>query len=301
MYTRVTVGLDGSRLAEAALVPAAALARTHGATVRIVSVAPKQRDEASLRSYHQALHDDGVLGPDSVCEVLPAPPGRATATVLHEALAGPDELLCLATRGHTGVGNILLGSVAEGVLGRHFDPVLMVGPGFRTEEPLSFKTLLLCLDGSQQSEAMLPHAAAWAEGLKMSIRILHVAPPPPPPDAEIPPGREHDAEERQHKARQRIEAYLEKVTARLSFGSVQATWEVIESDSPAHAICQVAGSLPGAVVALATRGNGGLSLLALGSVAMKVAHDSPVPVLVVRAPEAREGIVAGNSSGGRVA
>ena len=124
----------------------------------------------------------------------------------------------------------------------------MVGPGFRTEEPLSFKTLLLCLDGSQQSEAMLPHAAAWAEGLKMSIRILHVAPPPPPPDAEIPPGREYDDEERQHEARQRIEAYLEKVTARLSFGSVQATWEVIESDSPGHTICQVAGSLPGAVI-----------------------------------------------------
>ena len=301
MYTRVTVGLDGSRLAEAALVPAAALARKHGATVRIVSVAPKQRDEASLRRYHQALRDDGVLGDDSVCEVLAAPPGGATATVLHEALAGPDELLCLATRGHNGVGNLLLGSVAEGILGRHTDPVLMVGPGFRTEEPLSFKTLLLCLDGSQQSEAMLPHAAAWAEGLKMSIRILHVAPPPAPPDAEIPPGREHDAEECHHEARQRIEAYLEKVAARLSFGSVRATWEVIESDNPAHTICQVAGSLPGAVVALATRGNGGLGLLALGSVAMKVAHDSPVPVLVVRAPDAQEGIAAGNSSGGRVA
>ena len=301
MYTRVTVGLDGSRLAEAALAPAAALARKHGATVRIVSVAPKQRDEASLRRYHQALRDDGVLGDDSVCEVLAAPPGGATATVLHEALAGPDELLCLATRGHSGVGNLLLGSVAEGILGRHTDPVLMVGPGFRTEEPMSFQTLLLCLDGSQQSEAMLPHAAAWAEGLKMSIRILQVAPSPAPPDAEIPPGREHDAEERHHEARQRIEAYLEKVAARLSFGSVHATWEVIEGDSPAHTICQVAGSLPGAVVALATRGNGGVSLLALGSVAMKVAHDSPVPVLVVRAPEAQEGIAAGNSDSARVA
>ena len=301
MYTRVTVGLDGSRLAEAALVPAAALARKHGATVRIVSVAPKQRDEASLRRYHQALAEDGVLGDGSVCEVLPAPPGRATATVLHEALAGPDELLCLATRGHTGVGNLLLGSVAEGVLSRHTDPVLMVGPGFRTEEPVSFETLLLCLDGSQQSEAMLPHAAAWAEALKMSIRILHVAPLPHPPDAEIPPGREHDAEERQREARQRSEAYLEKAAARLSFGRVHATWEVVESDSPAHTICQMAGSLPGAVVALATRGNGGLSLLALGSVAMKVAHDSPVPVLVMRAPEAEEGIVAGNSNGEKVA
>jgi nucleotide-binding universal stress UspA family protein len=188
MYTRVTVGLDGSRLAEAALVPAAALAQKHGAAVRIVSVAPKQRDEAALRRYHLALHDDGVLDDGSVCEVLAAPPGRATATVLHEALAGPDDILCLATRGHSGVGNILLGSVAEGVLSRHTDPVLMVGPGFRTEEPVSFQTLLLCLDGSQQSEAMLPHAAAWAEALKMSIRILHVASPPPPRTPRSRPG-----------------------------------------------------------------------------------------------------------------
>src|SRR2546427_4528073 len=148
---------------------------------------------------------------------------------------------------------------------------------------------------------MLPHAAVWAEGLKMSIRILHVAPPPAPPDAEIPPGREHDAEERRRETREQVTAYLEKMAASLSFGGVQATWDVIESDRPAHAICQVAGSLPGAVVALATRGNGGLSLLAMGSVALKVAHDSPVPVLVVRAPAAQDGIVAGTSNGGKVA
>src|SRR2546426_10455312 len=89
MYTRVTVGLDGSRLAEAALVPAAALARKHGATVRIVSVAPKQRDEASLRRYQQALRDDGVLSNGSGCEGPAAPPAAAPPTVLPASPAGP--------------------------------------------------------------------------------------------------------------------------------------------------------------------------------------------------------------------
>ena len=73
-------------------------------------------------------------------EVLAVPPGRATAAVLHEALAAPNEILCLATRGHGAVGNLLLGSVAEGVLARHSEPVLMVGPAFRAEEPVLFST-----------------------------------------------------------------------------------------------------------------------------------------------------------------
>jgi nucleotide-binding universal stress UspA family protein len=171
----------------------------------------------------------------------------------------------------------------------------MVGPGFRTDEPVTFHTLLLCLDGSEQSESMIPHAEAWAETLRMSIRILHVAAPPAPPDAEIPPGHEHDAEDRRREATLAMAAYLETVAARLAFDGHDATWRLIESENPARAICQVAGAEAGTVVALATRGNGGLSLLTLGSIAMRVAHDSPVPVLVVRAAAARERVLAGAS------
>lgn len=296
MYTRVTVGLDGSKLAEAALGPAAALARAHGATIRIVSVASGHRDAAALHGYHQALRDDGVLSTGSVSQVLQTA-GRGTARALCEALDGPDELLCLATRGQSGVGHLLFGGVAEGVLARHTEPVLMVGPGFHTDEPVTFRTLLLCLDGSEQSEAMISHAAAWAEALRMSIRILHVAAPPAPPDAEIPPGREHDAEGRRAQTNRAMAAYLENMVARLAFDGVHATWSVVESDNPARAICQVAGAEPGTVVALATRGNGGLSLLTLGSVAMRVTHDSPVPVLVVRAGVPQDRVVAGASHG----
>jgi nucleotide-binding universal stress UspA family protein len=294
MYTRVTVGLDGSKLAEAALVPAAAVARAHGATVRIVSVATRHRDADALHGYHQALHDDGVLSTDSVTEVLPIA-SKGTARALCETAAGRDELLCLATRGQSGVGHLLFGGVAEGVLAHHAEPVLMVGPGFHADEPVTFRTLLLCLDGSEQSEAMIPHAAAWAEALRMSIKILHVAAPPATPDAEIPPGHECDAEDRRAEANRATAAYLESVAATLAFDGVHATWRIVESNNPARAICQVARAQPGTVVALATRGNGGLSLLTLGSVAMRVAHDSPVPVLVVRAGAARDKVPAGVS------
>lgn len=282
MYGKVTVALDGSRLAESALAPAAELARRHGARMRVISVGAGPSDEVHLKDYHAALYEDRVLDDASLCEVL-SDPGLGTAAVLHEAVEGPQDLLCMATRGHGFVASAVLGSVAEGVLARHPHPVFLVGPAYDPQRPVSFETLLLCLDGSEQSEAMVPHAAAWAEQLGMTIRILHVTPPPPAADAEIPPGREHDAEERRQHGEETLGAYLSTQAARLSCGDVRATWQVLVSDNPAAAICAAAAEAPGAIVALATRGYDDLRRLTLGSVAMSVAHDSPVPVLVVRA------------------
>jgi len=278
MYTRVTVPLDGSALAEAALVPAAAVARHHRAPVRVVSVRPASRQHVDLVSYHQALAQDGILGPGWSSEVL-ADDGHGVAGAIRDSLGGSDELLCLATHGHNAVGSLVLGSVAEDVLAGNSDPVLLVGPGFDPTTTVTFKTVVVCLDGSPHSEQVIPAAAAWAEEMGMSITLLHVAPRPAPPNAELPPEWAQEAEERQWEAQAKRIAYLEKVAA--GFAPRSVTWDILESESPAVAICQFAGTVPGAVVAMATRGNAGLRRVALGSVAMQVAHQCPVPILVV--------------------
>jgi nucleotide-binding universal stress UspA family protein len=109
-----------------------------------------------------------------------------------------------------------------------------------------------------------------------------VAPLPRPPEAEIPPGREHVAEERDRQAQQATAAYLKERATALAAEGVPTTWEILRSDNPAAAICDRAGRLPDSIVAIASRGHGGASRLTMGSVAMQVAHDSPVPLLVVR-------------------
>lgn len=279
MYTRVTVPLDGSALAETALVPAAAVARHHRAPIRVVSVGAPNR-HIDLVSYHQALAQDGVLRPGWSTEVL-AEVGQGVAGAIRDSLAGSEELLCLATHGHNAVGSLVLGSVAEDVLARQPDPVLLVGPGFDPTAGVTFKTLVVCLDGSPESEQVLPAATAWADEMRMSVALLEVAPRPTPPSAELPPDWAKEAEEREWRAQAARIAYLEKVADSLTTATT-VTWDVVESDSPAAAICQFASTVPGAVVAIATRGNVGLRRVALGSVALQVTHQCPVPILVVR-------------------
>ena len=283
MYTQVTVPLDGSALAEAALIPAAALARRHHAPVRVVSVGASDREQVDLKTYHQALDEDGVLEAHWLAEVL-TDDGPGVAGTIQSSLQGPAELLCLATRGHGAVGTAVLGSVAEGVLARHPDPVLMVGPTFDPTQPLTFSTMVVCLDGSAGAEEVIPAARAWAKELGMCITLLHIAPPPAQPDAEVPPGREHDAEERDWEVQAGRIAYLQRVAAGLA-GEARLNWDIARSDNPAAAICRFAATVPGAVVAIAARATNGLRRLALGSVAMQVAHGSPVPVLVVRSSQ----------------
>ena len=292
MYTRVTVPLDGSALAEAALVPAAAVARHYRAPVRIVSVRPPNRQHVDVVSYHQALAQDGILGTGWSTEVL-ADDGQGVAGAIQDCLAGSEELLCLATHGHNAVGSLVLGSVAEDVLARKPDPVLLVGPGFDPTAGVTFKTVVVCLDGSPESEQVVPAAAGWADEMGMSITLLQVAPRPAPPNAELHSEWAKQAEEREWEAQAARIAYLQKVAAGIAAWSV--TWDIIESDSPAAAICQFAGTVPGAVVAIATRGNAGLRRVALGSVAMQVAHQCPVPILAVRSHRAFQEADGGES------
>ena len=92
-------------------------------------------------------------------------------TVLHDndvvaALAAfiadrPDALVLMATRARGTLGQRLLGSVTEGLLGRLSQPMLLVGPHVELHELVDRPGLLVGVDGSPTTEAALPAVAAW--------------------------------------------------------------------------------------------------------------------------------------------
>ena len=55
---------------------------------------------------------------------------------------------------------------------------------------------------------------------------------------------------------------------------------------PARAVGAYAASLPAKLVMTSTHGEGGLLRTALGSVALRIAHHAPCPVVVRRPPDA---------------
>lgn len=54
---------------------------------------------------------------------------------------------------------------------------------------------------------------------------------------------------------------------------------MIVTGSPAHSICELAGTLEAAVIVIGTRGRGGLRRAVLGSVSDHVVRQAPCPVL----------------------
>lgn len=88
------------------------------------------------------------------------------------------DLIVIGTRGRTGVGRALLGSVAEEIFRRAPCPVLTVGPHISkdTQRRLEMKEILYATDFSQESLNALPYAISLAQEHQARLTVLHVIP-----------------------------------------------------------------------------------------------------------------------------
>lgn len=143
--------------------------------------------------------------------------------------------------------------------------------------------ILVPLDGSPLAETVLPRAAAMAHATSSVLLLTRVSAPsvvaPPTPWA-IPTrlvGYENTLQD-MDLARD----YLTDAALRLKQVGVPVETTGLDGD-PATAIVAYAEEHPEVtMVAMATHGRSGLSRWVLGSVAEKVLHAAPVPLLLVR-------------------
>jgi nucleotide-binding universal stress UspA family protein len=133
----ILVPLDGSPLAERALPEAVELARQRGARLLLLRAAEAhvplgadptqaqvrvvQEAEAYLASVKAQLAATGI--PDVETSVWYGPP--ASAIVEAARLRGAD-LIVMTTHGRSGLGRLILGSVAESVLRGTTTPILLL-------------------------------------------------------------------------------------------------------------------------------------------------------------------------------
>jgi nucleotide-binding universal stress UspA family protein len=142
----VLVPLDGSPRAEAALAPAAAVARLYNAELQLVQVVapvvlvtepptlPTGLDEeltAIRKDAAQDYLDDlaGQLRTEGVAATAMAVLGAgAAATLLELTRPGQIDLVAIATHGRSGVPRLVLGSVADKLVRAAESPVLVCRP-----------------------------------------------------------------------------------------------------------------------------------------------------------------------------
>jgi nucleotide-binding universal stress UspA family protein len=302
----ILVPVDFSRPSMAALDYAVALTKKFGAAIHVVHVS--EPDEASqipgaghlmretavslavvgeqLSQTHQA--GLSLFWPDN-CHVRSGRPYQEICDLAREINA---DLIVLATRGHTGVKRILLGSTAERVVRFAPCPVLVVrwrlqkagtddGEKVSTRE-LRIRKILVPIDFSQRSMAGAIYAALWAKTFGATLSLFHVFPPAMPVMLDKAsanfPGK--DAPDLAN-ARLEMEAF-----AKLDFLRDAKCQTEIRTGSPVDQICGETSRPDVDLTVISTHGRTGLEHVLMGSVAEQVVRYAECPVLVVPSREA---------------
>jgi nucleotide-binding universal stress UspA family protein len=141
-------------------------------------------------------------------------------------------------------------------------------------------TVLLCTDGSDAAVAAL---AAGLAVLGPADRLV-IATVVEPGDPTLVAGTgmaagvmsPQDFEQLQRDREAGAQAALDRARSELGRPDAEG---LIVTGSPGHTICELAETLPAAVIVMGTRGRGGIRRAVLGSVSDHVVRNAPCPVL----------------------
>ena len=244
----------------------------------------RQRAEVYLTARAAALREAGL---DVAIIVRDGSPAEQ---IIAEAEHDHDTLIALATHGYSGLRRWALGSVADKVLHAATSPVFLLRAVAQPPAGVRpWKRILAPLDGLALAEQVLPLAIELASRARAELMLLHVAVPlidyvpglspfsrPIPPSIAFP-------ELLREQAQQQLAATINR------FGTHDVViTPVVLFGYPAEAIVDAAIDYQTDLIVMATHGYSGLRRWALGSVADKVLHASPVPLLLVRARPRRD-------------
>jgi nucleotide-binding universal stress UspA family protein len=146
--------------------------------------------------------------------------------------------------------------------------------------------VLVPLDGSPPSEAVLPYAVALARATGCSLELLSVV---EPARRGMTSRSEKLAEEREREAEQSLRAYLAETSDALVRRGVESGIAIVHGD-PVNVILSSAGRTQVSMVALTTHGRAGVDRAdraSLGGVADKIMRLCPRPTLMVPVPYIR--------------
>ena len=150
--------------------------------------------------------------------------------------------------------------------------------------------ILVPLDGSALSEAILPHAIAVAQATKSALLLLQVLEPVFEPIFGTIGLSENVEEEQLVEMRDEqfaaIHLYLEKIASQLRIDGLEIYTKVIEGNHPATQILWEAEHDPLlTMIAMMTHGRRGLLHWLFGSVTAEVIQVTPRPLLLLRPQE----------------
>ena len=146
-----------------------------------------------------------------------------------------------------------------------------------------FKHLLATLDGSPRAESVVPLALDIAKAMGAEITLLRIVRAGNSDKSEPGEIGEHDASASSESIGvDQATKYLNRVAEELQRQGVTAHI-VVKHGSPAEQIVSAAREAGADAIMMATHSRRGINRLMFGSVAEEVLHESPLPILLIRA------------------
>jgi nucleotide-binding universal stress UspA family protein len=219
--------------------------------------------------------ETGIAGSDAVVDDA----SDVADAILHRAAALPADLIVQGTHGRSGLGHLLLGSVAEKVLRRASCAVLTV-PRTASEGGFGELRRILCaLDFSPGSPRALQYARDLATRSAAQLTVLHVIEVPPDVPDLLQPDLTGYRARRFEQARAHMTAVLEPGRAACNAS------ELLLVGRAGREIVRVAIEQESDLVVTGVHGRGTVDLAIFGSVIHHVVRHAPCPVLTVRLDE----------------
>lgn len=298
----ILVTLDGSGESECVLPYVAAISKAFGSRVTLLHAIHypisgmfgeeptdwqlieeiENSSESWAREYLQNKQTElEALGLPVSWLVVRANPADA---ILDYADEKSPDLIALSTHGRSGITRMILGSVAQRVLGSCETPLLLLHPSDEEHDAIAqLNEIVVPLDTSELAEAALPLSREIAKALGMSISLVTAI----PSESDLYLGIEYMVHPANliEQAGQVASAYLTRLSGTISDeDGLETNWELLHGDA-GEQIVEFSRDRTNNIVVMSTHGRTGVGRWVLGSVTDKVVRSSGDPVIVVRAPK----------------
>jgi len=297
MYTNLLVPLDTSAMAEQVLPYLRHLASAQ-TTIHLVSVVEphlyayamaaqervvqekleaviKNDMEQYLEQIQGQLQDQGYR----VARWLAA--GDAAQTIADVASKVNADLIAMTTHGRTGLARWALGSVADRVIHIAQQPIFLVRTSETPPARYEIQQILVPLDGSQIAEEALADAKKLAAAANATLLIVRILEPLSDWQKEVLAEQGYQEAALEQERRAEASNYLKTICAQLNAAQLATTCELF-SGQASEAILHILHRVPIDLVVMSTHGLSGYSRWIYGSVAGKVLHSAPCPLLLRR-------------------
>ncbi|HEX8991514.1 MAG TPA: universal stress protein [Anaerolineales bacterium] len=293
MFKDILVPLDGSRLSEASLQPASALAEKLHSNVMLLHVIEQDAPTEIHREHHLTNAEEARKYLDEVAarafprdvkvetHVHTAPVSDvANSIVEHAAREFEPDLIVTCTHGRSGMHDVLFGSIAQQIVSQGSTPLLLIKPH---SPPFKLDVILAPLDPDSMHDDSLPLTERLTSAFGARLVLLSVVPTFSTLTGEqkatsslMPATTQAMLDIREESARAHLESHVETMQGE----GISATAEVARGD-PAPTIDKIGMQSSADMIILSTHRKAGVGAFWARSVAPHVAQRTKIPLLLI--------------------